>query len=75
VTEAAGNLQEAGLIRQRRGRITVLDRDGLERQACECYELIRADYRRLLGARTGTRAMPVRQRMQDMHGGFPAHGA
>ncbi|MDI9690777.1 Crp/Fnr family transcriptional regulator, partial [Burkholderia cenocepacia] len=46
VTEAAGNLQEAGLIRQRRGRITVLDRDGLEHHACECYDLIRADYRR-----------------------------
>ena len=75
VTEAAGNLQEAGLIRQRRGRITVLDRDGLERQACECYELIRADYRRLLGSRAGARSLPVRQRMQDMHGGFPAHGA
>jgi len=74
VTEAAGNLQEAGLIRQRRGRITVLDRDGLERQACECYELIRADYRRLLGTRAGVRSLPVRPRMQDLHGGFPAHG-
>ena len=37
VTEAAGKLQDAGLIRYRRGRITVLDRPRLEAQACECY--------------------------------------
>ncbi|WP_175968325.1 Crp/Fnr family transcriptional regulator [Burkholderia sp. BCC0322] len=75
VTEAAGNLQEAGLIRQRRGRITVLDRDGLEHHACECYDLIRADYRRLLGTRGTARPTPVRPRMPEAHRGFPAHGA
>ncbi|MBR8299716.1 Crp/Fnr family transcriptional regulator [Burkholderia dolosa] len=79
VTEAAGNLQDAGLIRQRRGRITILDRHGLEHHACECYELIRADYRRLLGSREHARPMsmplPMLPRMQDMHVGFPAHGA
>ncbi|WP_175870342.1 Crp/Fnr family transcriptional regulator [Burkholderia sp. BCC0397] len=75
VTEAAGNLQEAGLIRQRRGRITVLDRHGLEHQACECYELICADYRRLLGTRGNAMPATVRPRMPDGHRGFPAHGA
>lgn len=49
VTEAAGRLQEAGLIRYRRGRITVVDRPGLEGAACECYRIIRDEYDRLLG--------------------------
>ena len=50
VTEAAGNLQKDGLIRYRRGRITVLDRQGLERRACECYAVVRTEYARLLPA-------------------------
>jgi CRP-like cAMP-binding protein len=41
ITESAGKLQEAGLIRYRRGRITVLDRAGLEARACECYAIIK----------------------------------
>ena len=48
VTEAAGRLQGTGLIRYHRGRITVLDRPGLEARACECYEVVRKEYRRLL---------------------------
>ena len=48
VTEAAGKLHDAGLIRQRRGRITVLDRHGLEDCACECYSMIRSEFDRLL---------------------------
>jgi CRP-like cAMP-binding protein len=40
VTVVAGKLQEAGLIRYRRGRIVVLDRAGLEHLACECYRAI-----------------------------------
>ena len=54
VTEAAGNLQKDGLIRYRRGRITVLDRQGLERRACECYAVVRAEYERLLPATMAT---------------------
>jgi len=48
VTEAAGKLHEAGLIRQRRGHITVLDRHGLEEHACECYGMMRHEFDRLL---------------------------
>ena len=48
VTEAAGMLQDAGLIRYRRGRITVLDRSGLEARTCECYAVVKREYDRLL---------------------------
>ena len=48
VTEAAGKLQDAGLIRYRRGRITVLDRPGLEARACECYQVVKTEFDRLL---------------------------
>ena len=48
VTGAAGKLQEAGLIRYRRGRITVLDRAGLEARSCECYRVVKAEFDRLL---------------------------
>lgn len=47
VTEAAGNLQSAGLIQYRRGNITVTDRAGLEARACECYGVVSAEYERL----------------------------
>lgn len=48
VTEAAGKLQDAGLIRYRRGHIRVLDRPGLEARVCECYEVVRKEFERLL---------------------------
>ncbi|MDT8384337.1 MAG: Crp/Fnr family transcriptional regulator [Gammaproteobacteria bacterium] len=48
VTEAAGNLQKAGLIRYQRGHITVLDRPGLEARACECYAVVKKEFDRLL---------------------------
>lgn len=48
VTEAAGNLQRAGLIEYRRGHITVLDRLGLEARACECYLVVKKEFDRLL---------------------------
>ena len=48
VTEAAGRLQQEGLIRYHRGHITVLDRVGLERRACECYAVVKREYDRLL---------------------------
>lgn len=48
VTEAAGNLQQAGLIRYSRGHITVLDRPGLEKAVCECYAVVKREFDRLL---------------------------
>jgi CRP-like cAMP-binding protein len=48
VTEAAGKLQEAGLIEYSRGQITVLDRPRLEKQACECYQVVKTEFDRLL---------------------------
>lgn len=52
VTEAAGNLQSANLIRYSRGRITVLDRAGLEARTCECYAVVKKETDRLLPAGT-----------------------
>jgi CRP-like cAMP-binding protein len=48
VTEAAVKLQQAGLISYARGRITVLDRVGLEKRTCECYAVVKREYDRLL---------------------------
>ena len=48
VTVALGNLKKVGLIGNSVGRITILDRPGLEAAACECYRVVRDEYRRLL---------------------------
>jgi CRP-like cAMP-binding protein len=48
VTEAAGKLQAAGLIRYGRGHITVLDRPRLEARVCECYAVVKKEFDRLL---------------------------
>ena len=48
VTAAAGHLQAAGLIHYRRGHITVLDRQKLERRVCECYGVVKKELERLL---------------------------
>jgi CRP-like cAMP-binding protein len=48
ITEAAGRLQSAGLIRYRRGHISVLNRIGLEAGACECYAVVKTELARLL---------------------------
>jgi len=50
VTIAAGHLQGAGLIDYSRGHIRILDRQGLERQVCECYQVVKVESDRLLGA-------------------------
>jgi CRP-like cAMP-binding protein len=57
VTEAAGKLQQAGVISYRRGHITVLNRSGLESQVCECYAVVKKEFARLL---------PEVSRRQDM---------
>lgn len=48
VTAGAHRLQELGLIDHARGRMLVLDRDALEKQACECYAVVKKEYDRLL---------------------------
>jgi CRP-like cAMP-binding protein len=48
MTQGALNLQDAGLIRYADGRITVLDRPGMERRTCECYQVVKDEYDRLL---------------------------
>src|SRR6195256_4769147 len=48
VTEAAGKLQSSGLIHYSRGRITVIDRPRLEARACECYQVVKTEFDRLL---------------------------
>ena len=54
VTEGALKLQAAGLIKYARGRITVLDRIGLESRSCECYEVVKKEYDRLLPRQIAT---------------------
>jgi hypothetical protein len=51
VTEAAGHLQTAGLIKYSRGHITVVDRPGLEARTCECYAVVKKESDRLLPKR------------------------
>jgi CRP-like cAMP-binding protein len=54
VTEGALRLQKIGLIRYSRGRITVLDRPGLENRTCECYAVVKKEYDRLLPDKVAT---------------------
>jgi CRP-like cAMP-binding protein len=54
VTESALKLQRAGLIRYARGRISVLDRAGLENRTCECYAVVKKEYGRLLPDQVAT---------------------
>jgi CRP-like cAMP-binding protein len=49
VTASAGKLEDLGLIRYSRGLITVLDRAGIERRVCECYDVVKRETERLLG--------------------------
>jgi CRP-like cAMP-binding protein len=48
VNQAAGALQEAGVIRYRRGHISILERAGLEQRVCECYGVVKREFDRLL---------------------------
>ena len=59
VTLIAGVLQRSGLIEYRRGRVTILDREGLEATACDCYKITKELYRGLY-----TRALPGRSEVQ-----------
>lgn len=69
VTEAAGQLQAAGLIRYARGHISVLDRAGLEQRSCGCHAVVRNEYERLLPRGSAARpADPARRVPPAPHG-------
>jgi CRP-like cAMP-binding protein len=70
VTEAAGKLQSAGLIRYTRGHISVLDRAGLEQRCCECYAVVKRETDRLLPQPAG-RGHPGGQHGHEQ--GAPMH--
>lgn len=72
VTQIAGKLQHAGFISYRRGHISVLDRSGLEKRACECYRVVKSEFDRLLPDVAVMQTDPCRSRMrtsrrQDEH--------
>jgi predicted transcriptional regulator of viral defense system len=48
VSLVAGTLQQAGLLRVRRGRVRIIDLEGLQEAACECYETVRSQSEQLL---------------------------
>jgi hypothetical protein len=58
VTWAALKLQKAGLIEYRRGRISILDRTGLEARSCECYGVVRRAFDRLSCSHSPARRLP-----------------
>ncbi|WP_072376299.1 Crp/Fnr family transcriptional regulator [Hyphomicrobium sp. NDB2Meth4] len=62
VSIAAGALQRAGLIRYTRGHVTILDRGGLEALSCECYNISKREFDRLLGPGN---AGPVARAVRD----------
>lgn len=70
VTEAAGNLQKAGLIAYRRGHISVLDRVGLQARVCECYAVVKKESDRLLSQRVA--AIP-QFRTEAVRNPIPTH--
>lgn len=55
VTKAAGQLQQRKLLGYRRGEITIVDRAGLEKVSCACYQALKAVYERVLGQATTRR--------------------
>ncbi|CAN5835273.1 Crp/Fnr family transcriptional regulator [soil metagenome] len=59
VAEAAGNLQRAGIIRYSRGAIEVLDRPAMENTVCECYQVIKKEFDRLLTDVPGSAPLPI----------------
>jgi DNA-binding transcriptional MocR family regulator len=70
ISEAAHNLQRAGLITYRRGRIIVMDRVGVEADCCECYRVVRREFDRLPSPSVG-----VLPRMPHTAALAPDHGA
>lgn len=74
VTEAAFNLQAAGVIRYARGHISVLDRHALEQRSCECYRIVSAEYDRLLPVSAVAASHPVATQRQAREAGVARQG-
>ena len=64
ITETAGNLQRAGLIKYRRGHITILDRAGLELRACECYKVVKTEFHSLINDAKAAKNSPITNRVK-----------
>jgi len=76
VTEAAGKLQKAGIIKYRRGEITVLDRAGLEACSCKCYRVVRKETDRLLPGSSAPPSEPAGMQVApnlSVPAGNPSH--
>ncbi len=63
VSVAAGALQQDGLILYKRGKVTIMDRPGLERRTCECYGVSKREFDRLLGERPIRKVRRKRERV------------
>lgn len=72
ITETAGNLQREGLISYRRGHITVLNRTGLESHTCECYQVVKKEFNRLL-SETGNISLSTNIHAKEIRN-HPANG-
>ncbi len=68
VTEAAGKLQEAGVIQYTRGKIKVLDRKLLEARSCECYQVVKTEFDRLLPRVTASSTTQVERPHAQLEG-------
>jgi CRP-like cAMP-binding protein len=62
VTVAAGALQRAGLIRYKRGNVTIIDRRGLKQRSCECYGVSKKEFDRLLGSQAARETLASSRR-------------
>jgi CRP-like cAMP-binding protein len=65
ITETAVMLQREGLISYRRGHITVINRAGLELRACECYDVVKKEFNRLLSSAGTTQTQPIIRRTES----------
>jgi CRP-like cAMP-binding protein len=65
VTVAAGHLQDAGLIHYCRGRISILDRPGIESAVCECYRIVEDEFDRLLGRKRQPKVSHAREVFEE----------
>ncbi|WKJ92253.1 Crp/Fnr family transcriptional regulator [Methylomonas montana] len=72
ITDAAGKLQQKGIISYSRGHLSVLDRSGLEAQVCECYKVISTEFDRLIPAFAEVADAPI-QLALDISDKFAKH--